>query len=47
MQHQKVEKKIPLSNSIDTHKKGLDYENNGVKEKASGKMEKWSRECSG
>lgn len=47
MQQQKVEKEIPLSDSIDRHKKGLEYENNDAREKAILKMEKKSRECSG
>jgi len=43
MQRLKIEKKIPLSNSIDTQKKWLDNENNDVQKKDEWKMEKWSR----
>ena len=39
MQHPKLEKEIPLSNSNDTNKILLEYENNGVKKKVIGRVE--------
>lgn len=38
MQQQKVEKRIPVSDSNDTHKILLEYENNRDGKKASGKV---------